>query len=84
MVKRQFLGILIFPILNQYLKNESKTVLAFKILDTEKVTFLKGTKKMVFVFRIFSRGPMALKTCGKDALKNFCFFIKTKFWYHNF
>ena len=59
-------------------------VLAFKILHTGKVTFLKVMKKCFFVSRLLSRGPMALKTCGKHVLENFCFFHKTKFWYDKF
>ena len=39
-----------------------------------KSTFLKGTQKWFFVSRIFSRGRMALKTCGKYALENSCMF----------
>ena len=66
-------------IFKKWVKNTSLfVVLAFKILDTEKVTFLKGVKKCFFVSRLFSRGPMALKTCGKDALENSCLFHKNK------
>ena len=32
-----------------------------------KSHFFERDKKWFFVSRIFSRGPMALKTCGKDA-----------------
>ena len=72
-----------FFILGQKLKKCFKNtslffVLAFKILHTEKVTFLKVIKKWFFVSRLLSRGPMALKTCGKDVLENFCFFHKIK------
>ena len=59
-------------------KTKVLIVLALIILDTEKATFLKGTKKWFFVSRIFSRGPMALKTCGKDALENSGLFHKNK------
>ena len=52
-------------------KNESSfSILQRKILHTEKVTFLEQEKKWFFLFKTFSRGPMALKTCGKDALEN--------------
>ena len=49
-------------------------ILQRKILHTEKVAFLKQGKKCFFLFKTFSRGPMALKTCGKDALENSWFF----------
>ena len=42
-------------------------VLPFKILGYWKTAFFEREKKSFFVSKIFSRGPMALKTCGKDA-----------------
>ena len=81
--KKAIFGNVDFPhiksILKKCFKNTSLFfVLAFKILHTEKVTFLKVIKKWFFVSRLLSRGPMALKTCGKDVLENFCFFHKIK------
>ena len=81
--KKAIFGNVDFPhiksILKKCFKNTSLFfVLAFKILHREKVTFLKVIKKWFFVSRLLSRGPMALKTCGKDVLENFCFFHKIK------
>ena len=81
--KKAIFGNVDFPhiksILKKCFKNTSLFfVLAFKILHTEKVTFLKVIKKWFFVSRLLSRGPMALKTCGKDVLENFCFLHKIK------
>ena len=45
-----------------------------------KSHFLEGAKKKkwFFVSRMFSRGRMALKTCGKDALEDLCLFHKNE------
>ena len=52
-------------------KNESFfSILQRKILHTEKVAFLGQEKICFFLFKTFSRGSMALKTCGKYALQN--------------
>ena len=58
-------------ILQKCVKNDSFfPVLQREILHWEKVTFLKQEKNWIFVFKTFSGGSMALKTCGKDALEN--------------
>ncbi len=45
-------------------------ILPYQILDHRKTTFFEKEKKPFFGSKIFSRGRMALKTCGKDPLEN--------------
>ena len=73
MVKSLFLGILIFPYEIDILKMSQKYKVSYSFSMSNprfgKTYFFERDKKIVFFFysKIFSRGRMALKTCGKDA-----------------
>ena len=87
--KKAIFGNVDFPhiksILKKCFKNTSLFfVLAFKILYTGKVTFLKGRKNIFLSLDLFLEVPWLWKHVEKMCWKISVFFIKSKFWYDQF
>ena len=87
--KKAIFGNVDFPhiksILKKCFKNTSLFfVLAFKILHTEKVTFLKVIKNVFLSLDCFLEVLWLWKHVEKMCWKISVFFIKSKFWYDQF